>query len=148
MNALIQLKHLPETRAEQETFIHAAVEELINGDYDIMQYYVKAKIMLDTLDKINKSRRIKPLILEQAQRYNNQSLNGCTIQVVTKKEYSFENCNHAEYNRLKKLQEETDASIKDIENMLKGLISPVADPETGEMIYPPVINENEYVKIT
>lgn len=148
MNALIQLNSLPETREQQKTFIHAAVEELINGDYNIMQYYVKAKLMLDTLDKINKSKRIKPLILEEAQRYNNQSLNGCTIQVVTKREYNFDNCNHAEYNRLKKLQAETEQSLKAIENMLKSLVSPVADPESGELIYPPVVTENEYVKIT
>ena len=148
MNALIQLNHLPETRAQQETFIHAAVEELVNGDYDIMQYYVKAKIMLDTLDKINKSRRIKSLILEEAQKYNNQDLNGCKIQVVARKEYNFDACNHAELARLKKLQAETEQSIKNIETMLKSLVSPLADPETGDMIYPPTVSETEYVKIT
>ena len=148
MNALVQLNHLPETREQQKTFIESAIGELISGEYDLMEFWVKATILSDTLDKIKSSTTIKNMVLNEAQKYNNQYLNGCKVQVVSKKSYDFDECNYAELDRLRKVEAETKESIKKIETMLKSLVSPMVDEETGEVVKLPIVNEIEYVKIT
>lgn len=147
MNAIAQLKHLPETRAQSKTFVDAAIGELLHGDVNVLDFWVRATIMADTLENIKKSTLVKRLVLDEAYKYKGQTYMGCKVDVVNRKSFKYDNCNYAELTRLKKLYAETGEAIEKIENMLKGLIKPVVDEGTGEVIQPPVVTEVSYVTI-
>lgn len=148
MNALTQLSNLPETRAEQHTFVHAAIEELMNGEHDLMKFWVQASILADTLNEIKESLLIKRMVLEEANKYKGTKAYGCDINVKSKRSYDYSVCNHPKWQLLKQEEKDLKESIKEIESMLKTLKNDIADVETGDVISPPNVSVSEYVAVT
>lgn len=146
-SAISQLNYLPETREQQRTFVHKAVEELMNGEHDIMKFWIQASIVADTLNEIKDSLKVKQAAVAEAAKYKDQPYMGCKISVVSRKTFDFSKCCYMDWERSKFDIEAAKERVKRAETFLKALQSPVADPETGEMIYPPTFTESEYITV-
>lgn len=146
-SAISQLSYLPETREQQRTFVHKAVEELMNGEHDIMKFWIQASIVADTLNEIKDSLKVKQAAVAEAAKYKDQPYMGCKISVVSRKTFDFSKCCYMDWERSKFDIEAAKERVKRAETFLKALQSPVADPETGEMIYPPTFTESEYITV-
>ena len=148
MNALIQLNKLPETRSEQKTFVHQAIEELMNGEYDIAKFWVQATIIADTLNEIKDSTLIKKLAIVEAAKYKGQSFMGCSVDVQIRKTFNFNQCNYSVYADLKKREAELKAEIKSVETFLKSIKDvPIVDMNTGEEITAAPFIITEYITV-
>lgn len=146
-NALSQLSLLPETREEQRIFVHKAIEELMNGGYDIMKFWIQASILADTLNEIKDSLVIKRAAIAEADKYKDQPFMGCKIGVSKSKSYNFRDCNYMEWVVAKADLEDAKERVKEAEVFLKSLKKQVADPETGLLIEPPTFTETEYITV-
>lgn len=147
MNALTQLKYLPENRDEQKTFVPIAIEELVNGDYSIMKFWVQATIIADTLNEIKDSKVIKRLAIEEAAKYKDQEFHGCKITLSARTTFDFASSGHPFYAELKKKETELKAQLKDIETLLKAIKEPIADPISGAIINPPTFTQTDVITI-
>jgi len=146
-SAISQLNYLPETREQQKTFVHKAIEELMNGEHDIMKFWIQASIVADTLNEIKDSILIKKAAIEEARKYKDQPYMGCRISVVSRKTFDFSKCCYMDYERTKFEIEAAKERLKKAETFLKSIPAEMADPATGEMIYPPTFTESEYITV-
>jgi len=146
-SAISQLNYLPETREQQHSFVHKAIEELMNGEHDIMKFWIQASIVADTLNEIKDSLVIKRAAIAEAAKYKDQPYMGCKISVVNRKTYDFSKCCHPDLDWYKAAEAEAKKQVKEVETFLKALKSAVADPDTGELIQPPTFTESEYITI-
>lgn len=140
--AISTLSVLPETRDQQHNFANKAVEELMNGDYDLPTMWAKMSIYADTLEEIMKSTTLRAAVLSELEKYGKEGVmvSGCKLSVASRKNYDYSTSGSSEYTQLK-------ARIKEVEVLLKALKEPMANPETGEMIYPPAYTITEYVTV-
>lgn len=148
MYALATINDLPETREQQRTFVHMAIEEIMNGDYDPARLYAKLRIIQDTLKDILDSKTFQNYAIDEIEKYNGDcQINGNKISVATKSSYDFSVCNYSEYQKALSVIAEAKEIVKKSEAFLKAITKPVADPETGEMIYPPVKSVTQYIVV-
>lgn len=146
-SAISQLSYLPETREQQHTFVHKAIEELMNGEHDIMKFWIQASIVADTLNEIKDSLVIKRAAIAEAAKYKEQPYMGCNVSVVNRKTYDFSKCCHPDWERYTSALSDAKERVKEVEAFLKSLHSPVVDTETGELIQPPTVTESEYITV-
>ena len=121
MNALSTLSQLPATREEQKTFANKAIEELLNGDYDLLKVWQQMTIVADTLELIKKSETLKQAVISEVQKFGKDGteINGCKLTVSQRRNFDFSNCNHAKYNESKAIIEDHTKEVKEIEAFLK-----------------------------
>jgi len=123
MNALNQLQNLPENKAQIETFVNAAIGEILSGEVSPLEVEIRLKVLADTIALIRKDVRVKRSVMEEAEQYNGQSFFNTDIKVSTRKtaDYSGDN-----------LWSELKAKIKGRETFLKEMKG--VDPDTGEVV--------------
>ncbi len=121
MNALSELKRMPETKAQIESFAYAAIDELMDGYIDPVEFEVRLKMMEETIKLIRKDPRVKNLVFEQVADGNNLVLNA-EITLKQRATWSFDD---AELIGLK-------AKVKARETLLKQTKG--VDPDTGEVV--------------
>src|SRR5574343_522007 len=120
MNALSTLSQLPETREQQHAFAHKAIEELLNGDYDLLKVWVQMSIVADTLEEIKKSETLKQAVTTELMKHGKEgtTVNNCKLTLTTRRNFDFSACNHAAYNKSVAIVEHHKKQIKDIEAFL------------------------------
>jgi len=146
--ALSTISLLPETRAQQKLFVHKAIEEIANGSYDPVRLFAKLRIIADTIKEITDSETFKRMAIEEAKKYNGDcNIAGNKITVATKKTFDFSTSQHTDWEFWNSQVEDAKGHLKEIEILLKALKEPVANPKTGELIYPPAFIETEYITV-
>jgi len=146
-SAISQLNYLPETREQQKTFVHKAIEELMNGEHDIMKFWIQASIVADTLNEIKDSILIKKAAIEEARKYKDQPYMGCKISVVSRKTFDFSKCNYSPYIHAKGKLATAKDEVNRLESFLKNMQLQMGDPVTGEILNPPTFTESEYITV-
>ncbi len=123
MDALNQLKRLPENKAQIETFVNAAIGEILSGEISPLEVEIRLKVLADTIALIRKDVRVKRVVMEEAEQYNNQSFFNTDIKVIVRKtaDYSADTI----HTTLK-------AQMKARETLLKECKG--CDPDTGEVV--------------
>lgn len=123
MNALNQLKRLPETKAEIESFVNAAIGEILSGEISPLETEIRLKMLEDTIKGIRKDVRVKRVVMEEAEQYNGQSFFNTDIKVIIRKtaDYSLD----SQWTLHK-------AQLKSRETLLKECGG--VDPDTGEVV--------------
>lgn len=147
--ALSTLSYLPETREQQHTFAHKAIEELMNGNHDLLKVWQQMSIIADTLNEIKESATLKAAVISEIEKYGKEgvTVNGCKLTKGSRRTFDFSECNHARYNELKQVTEYAKAEMKDIETLLKALKESVADASTGELINPATSTVTEFIVV-
>jgi hypothetical protein len=117
-----------------------------------MQAYAVLTTFERAIAKIKDNMQGRDICLRELSKYGKQ---GATIGdlVFTEAEagvkYDYSNCGSSTYAELIAQRAALDAEIKDWEQTLKGLpASGLADPDTGEMLYPPVKSSKTIIKAT
>jgi len=134
--ALTTFTAMPATRQEQHSFATKITTELLNGEYDIVKFWVQAKIIADTLSEIMESKQLKDIAIKQIGE-SGQDIGGCKITVGNRRTFDFSKCDHFERERYSSEILDAKEKLKKIETFLKALDKPMADPETGQVINPP-----------
>ena len=147
--AISTLSVLPETREQQHDFANKAVAELLSGNYDIVKAWQQMSIIADTLNEIKESITLKNAVIAELEKYGKDGteVNGCKLTVSQRRTFDFSACNHTAYSILKNEIKARTEIVKELETMLKAMKSPMADPETGEVINPPTFTVNQFVVV-
>ena len=129
------------SEAEKQSFIELFIEKMESGEHDVFELYIQIKQLESMFSELVKHDRVKQ-ILDSEFENQEKKFNRCgfVVEKASKSTYSYEN--DATICELKE-------KIKDREKLLKAIpLSGMADPETGEMLYPPLRNVTDYIKLT
>jgi hypothetical protein len=141
--ALSTFTAMPATRQEQHNFAAKITTELLNGEYDIVKFWVQAKIIADTINEIMDSKQLKDIAIQQIGE-DGQNMGGCKITVGNRRTFDFSKCDHFEWVELSNQITENKEKLKKIEALLKVLDKPIVDAETGAIINPPTVSVIEF----
>ena len=133
MNALSQLSYLPETKDQIESFVEQAKNEILDGNVNVKDIFVKFKCIEETIKAIKSDPKINNLLIEEVESdgYNKNA----ELSLSGKRTWDFSS--DPIYNAKK-------AELKAREILLKGTKG--VDPETGEVVG--IEKYSEFVKIS
>ena len=139
-NALSQITPFNLDRDQINHFISKATEEAISGNYDLLDIFYNLKVLSEISDSLLKN--LKDDIFEEAEKYEGKEFfyKGVKISKVIRNTPIYKTCNDSVLNEAEKV-------VKERKAMLKNLTKPMADPETGEIIKPPVVSSTSYLTI-
>ena len=142
------IRLLPINFGQLQLFKQKYVDEIAaNGE--AMEAAVQLKAMEELVDMLRKDKRLRELIMSQVDKYSEQKFEfmGVDIQkceLGTKYDYSKDRV----WNELKALESGISLQRKDREELHKVLRVEMADPVTGEIIYPAIKTSESYIKVT
>lgn len=147
MSNLIQLNQMPQSKSEIAAYVSNVKDMILSGNID----GIDAAIMLKSLDEIIKSLRddkeIKSFIQSEVAKYGKSAeVKGCKVSLSERKTYDFKD--DSEWFILETNIQELKEKQKERETFLKAITKPVADSETGEMIYPAPYSSTDVVTVT
>lgn len=142
---------IQDTRSVSD-IVESAVSNIVEGNIDPMQAYAVLTTFERAIAKIKDNKQVRDICLRELSKYGKE---GKTIGdlVFTEAEggvkYDYSNCGSSEYAELQEAKAGIDSRLKEIEKALKAMpISGMADPETGEMWYPPTKTSKTIIKAT
>jgi len=150
MNALAVISQLPDTRAQKETFIHAAIEEIVNGDNNPALIFAKLRIIGDAIKGILESKRVQDAAMTEVLKYSGDcEINGNKITIQSKRAFDFSGCNDSILAFHEQEYESAKKSIEDRKTFLKGLKPGMIaiDEQTGEQLAPPAVSVTEFIVV-
>lgn len=143
MNALAAIKLLPQTKAQITNFVRIAKEEILSGDYNPLEVDLRFKAIEEIIKTIRGDDEIKEMVILEAEKYPEKTVKvfGCEVQKRSSSTYNFKYCNDSKLEELQAIADQANKNLKDRQDLLK-VIKPneLANPETGEMIQPPLIS--------
>ena len=146
-----QLQLIQDTRPI-EVIVASAKNNIIEGNIDPLQALSILTTYAKAIEQIKDDKQVRDICLKELAKYGSK---GATIGdfVFTEAEagvkYDYGQCGCSTYEELLKQRAVLDGEIKAWEQTLKGLpTSGLADPDTGEMLYPPVKSSKTIIKAT
>ncbi|NCD10805.1 MAG: hypothetical protein EOL98_15605 [Negativicutes bacterium] len=148
--AISYLTVLPTTREERNSFVKNAITEVLSGERSPLELQIMLTSIEKMVEAIRKDQRIQDYVLSELYKYPGQRalIKGVEVQIMTKSNYDYHHCQDMEWERLDSEIKVLTERKKEREAFLKHMTAPVADPETGEIINPPLNYKSEFVKIT
>lgn len=129
----------------QSDIAQRIIESVKVGEQSALQIAGKIKFITDSLEQV--SAEIKPLVIEEAQKYDKNEglmvLGGYSVEVKEMgTKYDFSQCGHPRLNEIEQEIKRLSEEKKSIEATLKTLkcSMTLTDEETGEIftVYPPL----------
>lgn len=132
--------------------VASATTSIIEGYVNPIEAYALLTDYEKAIAQIKDNPQVRDICLRELSKYGKD---GVTIGEYTYTEaeagvkYDYSNCGSSEYAELLESRTQIDNRLKQIEKALKVMpISGMADPETGEMWYPPVKTSKTIIKAT
>lgn len=128
-----------------------AISAVVEGYVDPIKAWCNVRRMKAAIELFEKDSQVMDITLRELSKYGKrQQFGDCTLEEVeTGVRYDFSECGDSKLADLYALRDVNAADIKTREAMLKNLpTSGMADPETGEMVYPPARSSKTTIKTT
>ena len=138
MNAISTLTALPTAPSERRQFIEICKQEIIEGRYKITEIFPVLKSISTLVDELTKDAEFRDML---SQAINGKyEANGIEISEQQVKKYNCAECHDSVYNDLLTQMNAIKEAIKKREEFLRHIPeSGMVNPDTGEMLYPPVV---------
>jgi len=142
--AISTLSILPSTKAQRQSFVEMAVNEILSGDVNPLNVELTLKSAIDTLDEIRKNNRVKLAVQNEADKYSEKTFEYGNFKITkaSRQINDFSGCDsHLDslYNEMEALK----LQIKARETLVKTGV----DSSTGEVFKPVKFTTTEYLKI-
>ena len=145
------LATIPATKEELKVLATDIVTSVLDGEKNPLETDIKLRYLAELVEMVRKHSLMKKAVIDEAEKYPEKTFDayGAVITKTFSSKYSYEACNDAQWNDLvKEIQILTDQR-KGRETFLKGLDgSETADPETGEIISPPLRESSDQLRVT
>ncbi len=128
-----------------------AITAIVGGDIDPITAHINLSRMEAAIAKVKADERVKDITLRELAKYGKkQSFGDCTLEEVEAGvKYDYSMCGDDELAELENQRYMLDAKIKARQQFLKHIpISGMANPDTGEVIYPPAKSSKTIIKTT
>lgn len=137
-NSLATITQFNLTRSQIDTFARNVLDEIDTGNYNPLNIHLCLKAMEELVKRLKDG--IADQVLAEAQKYGKQfDYLGSKVQLSERRSYDFS------YDSI---WNDLDKTKKEREELLKHISSPLANPETGEMIYPVQFKVTPVITIT
>lgn len=149
-NALSTINLMPSTQMEIDKMFSILKNEILSGNENPLKLEVQLKAMEELIKKLRSDAEIKDQMIDEGMKYPEKSfeLYGAKFTKTTVGvKYDFTGCNYADYENCKIEFEKAKAELKSKEDFLKALKKPVADPDSGEIINPPIKTGKESLSV-
>jgi hypothetical protein len=130
--AISAISEMPQTKAELDNYCDLVKSYAMDGEFNMIEVAEKINIMGRIVDFFEKDSDIQELLINEVEKYHKSELPNFQTKEVGVK-YFFDECGHAEYNRLIAEKKELDDKIKAIETQLKAGDINGIDILTGEV---------------
>jgi len=117
------LEKLPQKKEQVNQFVNDVIGEILEGNIDPLDMEIRLRIIEKAVTTIRKDIRVKNVVMEEAEKYNNHTFNGALIKVGTRTNADYSN--DAQWSVFK-------AQLKARETLLKECKG--VDPDTGEIV--------------
>jgi len=136
MNAIAEIKRLPETKEQLISFINAVKQEVIEGNINPLDLDIRLKYVEEMVKGIRKDAGIKEAIIDEVSKYGKGvERANCEIKISTKTTFEYK-----EDYKVKELEKE----LKERKAFLKSITIVVFD-ENGIEIYPMPTKQSEII---
>lgn len=128
-----------------------AVSAVVNGDIDPIKVHINVSRMEAAIKLYKDNEDVRRITLDELAKYGKTATFGdCKLEEAeTGVRYDYSGCGDSKLTEMYGLMEGLKAEIKAREDMLKHLQPQgAADPETGEIMYPPVKSSKTAIKTT
>jgi hypothetical protein len=143
------LRQMPDSLDGVKNFVQISKEMIMSGYIDALSVAVMLKGWETAIETLRKDPQIEEMILREVEKYGKSTTyNGCTLtikQVGTKYDYS--DCNDSVLEHAQAQIDTWTQVAKDRQTMLKTLKDTVANPDTGEVMYPPKKSSSDKVTV-
>ena len=147
MTPVSVIRLMPESKDQVELFIQGATEQILNGQVDPLEAAIYLKTMEDVLKGIRDNKEIKEMIrFEVIERGGEVNLGNAKIKNVDRSNWDYSKDTHWKdlVNQIELLNEHR----KNREKMLQILEKEVADPDSGEIVFPAKKTTIQYPRVT
>lgn len=134
---------LPTNIEQKESLKLSLREAVLNGEVNPLDFYRIAKLISDVIDELKADPDIFDCAWQERNKYGKAKaiVNGAVVEIAQRSTPDYRSCNDSAYNKLK---EQLSAREKFLKNIpAQGAV----DPETGELIMPPVMRVTSYVTV-
>lgn len=137
MNALSTVAIMPTTKAEIVTFVKGAKEEILSGNYNPIDIEIQLKAMEEMIKALRSDKEIKEYLTDELSR-NGGKYESSKATITTRNSTRYDYSADTKWIDLKEAENNMAEARKEREKMLQNLTEEMADPQTGEIIYPAV----------
>lgn len=148
MNTTSVLSLFPETKASVKSFVERIKSEVLSGEKDPLEFSVIFKSLEEIVKELRSDKDIKETILDEAAKYGNKTFEAKGAKFTIRDSARYDYSSDEKWRELNAEVTKLKEKIKKREEMLKSLTDEVADPETGEIIYPAVKYSTTSVSVT
>ena len=139
-SAVSVIKLMPANKSEQNDFARQLLSHALSGDVNPLELEVYLKSIEDTIKLVRKNIEYKGALELESDKFPGKEFDFAGATITKMSRTTMDYSNDEEWIVL-------DAKKKAREKTLKGLDKPMADPNTGEIINPPIKKFSEYLKI-
>lgn len=128
-----------------------SISSVVNGEVDPITAHINVSRMEAAIKLFKENADVRDITLRELSKYGKSHQFGdCRLEEAESGvKYDYSMCGDSRLNDMYKTLEALKADIKEREELLKKLPrSGMADPETGEMIYPPARSSKTIIKTT
>ncbi len=128
-----------------------AILAVVDGAVDPLTAWINTRKMKMAIERFEKDDRIRDITQRGLSKYGKrQQFGDCILEEAEMGvRYDFSVCNDSELSELYRMRDDLSEVIKAREDLLKSLpASGMADPQTGEIVYPPARSSKTVIKTT
>lgn len=111
--------------------------EILSGEYDPLKIDIQLKSIEEIIKQLRKDTDVKRCILSEIDKHADKSFDFMSAKITKKNSVSYDFSNDTKWASLNSKIETLKQELKEHEDLLKVLKSPVYSEETGEMLTPP-----------
>lgn len=146
---------IPFTKTAQKETVDSLVTQVIGGEVDAVETFIKAKALYETLGAFLKNSGVVETTISECEKNGHEGAlyNGARMIVAEAGvRYDFSSCNDPKWNDLAAQKATIEAQLKERETFLRAIpgSQTIVNEETGEVatVYPPTKTSSTTVKVT
>jgi len=145
------LEKLPISREGIALFAENMKADILEGRVDLKALLYQKKVIEMALEAVFKDEAVKKECIDTIEQYGKQGAGyaGAKIEVSGRKEWDYTKTGDSKIEELLSRQEQIKKEVATRQKFLQTIPSKgMADPETGEIIYPASYKQNDFIKVT
>lgn len=128
-----------------------AISAVVNGEVDPITIYINISRMENAIKAFKENDQVRDITLRELSKYGKSHPFGdCRLEEAESGvKYDYSMCGDSKLQNMYAMMEALKADIKERESTLKALpVSGMADPDTGEVLFPPARSSKTILKVT
>ena len=154
-NATTTLNLLPSNTAQVALFVRKVKDEILSGEYNVLDVLIQLRAAQDAIDILNKDAEIVEAASKEYAKHGKKTLDYNSAKITEKEsgvKYDYDGCCDPVHGKLKSDALFAAERLKERETFLKSLKDPVTiiDEQTGEVVKlnPPAKTSKTTLSIT